>query len=102
MQSAQALVSQAQQANNTATQATLSTQFDALLVQIGKLANDLGFNGVNLLGGNTLTVTPNRIGQLDRLGDWRQRHQRQRDAAEHRQFGQQLGAPRTSLRHQPP
>ena len=62
VQSAQALVSQAQQANNTATQATLSTQFDALLVQIGKLANDSGFNGVNLLGGNTLTVTLNELG----------------------------------------
>jgi flagellin len=62
VQSAQALVSQAQQANNTATQATLSTQFDALLVQIGKLANDSGFNGVNLLGGNTLTVTLNESG----------------------------------------
>ncbi len=56
VQSAQALVSQAQQANNTTTQATLSTQFDTLLVQIGQLAGDLSFNGVNLLGGNTLTI----------------------------------------------
>jgi len=57
VQSAQALVSQAQQANNTTAQATLSTQFDTLLTQIGQLAGDSGFNGVNLLGGNTLTVT---------------------------------------------
>jgi flagellin len=57
VQSAQALVSQAQQANNTTTQATLSTQFNSLLTQIGQLAGDSGFNGVNLLAGNTLTVT---------------------------------------------
>jgi len=59
VQSAQALVSQAQQANNVTTQANLSTQFNSLLTQIGQLASDSGFNGVNLLGGNTLTVTLN-------------------------------------------
>ena len=59
VQSAQALVSQAQQANNTTTQASLSGQFDALLTQIGQLAGDSGFNGINLLAGNTLTVTLN-------------------------------------------
>ncbi len=59
VQSAQALVSQAQQANNTATQATLSTQFNTLLTQIGQLAGNSGFNGVNLLAGNTLTVNLN-------------------------------------------
>lgn len=59
VQAAQALVSQAQQAGNTVTQATLSTQFNTLLTQIGQLAGDSGFNGVNLLGGNTLTVTLN-------------------------------------------
>jgi len=59
VQSAQALVSQAQQANNTTTQASLATQFNSLLSQIGQLAGDSGFNGVNLLAGNTLTVTMN-------------------------------------------
>jgi flagellin len=59
VQAAQALVSQAQQAGNTVTQAKLSTQFNTLLTQIGQLAGDSGFNGVNLLGGNTLTVTLN-------------------------------------------
>jgi flagellin-like hook-associated protein FlgL len=59
VQSAQALVSQAQQANNTTTQASLATQFNSLLTQIGQLAGDSGFNGVNLLAGNTLTVTLN-------------------------------------------
>ena len=62
MQSAQALVSQAQQANNTTTQASLATQFNSLLSQIGQLAGDSGFNGVNLLAGNTMTVTLNESG----------------------------------------
>jgi flagellin len=62
VQSAQALVSQAQQANNTTTQATLSTQFNSLLTQIGQLAGDSGFNGINLLAGNSLTVTLNESG----------------------------------------
>jgi flagellin-like hook-associated protein FlgL len=62
VQSAQALVSQAQQANNVTTQASLSTQFNALLTQIGQLAGDSGFNGINLLAGNTLTVTLNESG----------------------------------------
>jgi flagellin-like hook-associated protein FlgL len=57
VQSAQALVSQAQQANNTTTQASLATQFNSLLTQIGQLAGDSGYNGVNLLAGNTLAVT---------------------------------------------
>ncbi len=62
VQSAQALVSQAQQANNATTQATLAAQFDSILTQIGNLAGDSGFNGINLLGGNTLTVTLNEAG----------------------------------------
>ena len=62
VQSAQALVSQAQQANNTTTQASLATQFNSLVSQIGQLAGDSGFNGVNLLAGNTMTVTLNESG----------------------------------------
>jgi flagellin len=62
VQSAQALVSQAQQANNTTTQAALSTQFNTLLTQIGQLASDSAFNGVNLLAGTTLTLTLNESG----------------------------------------
>ncbi|MGH9806612.1 MAG: ABC transporter substrate-binding protein, partial [Terriglobia bacterium] len=57
VQSAQALVSQAQQTSNTATQASLASQFGSLLTQIGQLAGDSGFNGVNLLGGDTLSIT---------------------------------------------
>ena len=59
VQSAQSLVSQANQTSDTAARATLSTQFDALLTQIGQLAGDSGFNGVNLLGGDNLTVNFN-------------------------------------------
>jgi flagellin len=59
VQSAQSLTSQANQTSDTATRSTLASQFNALLTQIGQLAGDSGFNGVNLLAGNTLTVTFN-------------------------------------------
>jgi flagellin-like hook-associated protein FlgL len=62
VQSAQSLVSQAQQTSDTAVRATLSTQFAGLLTQIGQLAGDAGFNGINLLGGDDLTVTLNETG----------------------------------------
>ena len=62
VQSAQALASQAQQTSDTNVRATLSSQFDALLTQIGTLAGDSGFNGINLLGGNDLTITLNEDG----------------------------------------
>jgi flagellin len=56
VQSAQALTSQANQTTDTDVRATLASQFDALVDQIGQLATDSGFNGVNLLAGDTLTV----------------------------------------------
>ena len=59
IQSAQALVSQAQQTADTKVRATLASQFDALLPQIDRLAGDSGFNGINLLAGNDLTITMN-------------------------------------------
>src|SRR6185437_249035 len=59
VQSAQALVSQAQQTSDTNVRAGLATQYNAILTQIGQLAGDSGFDGINLLGGNTLTVTLN-------------------------------------------
>ncbi len=62
VQSAQSLVSQAQQTTDTAVRATLSSQFGDLLTQIGQLAGDSGFNGINLLGGDDLTVTLNETG----------------------------------------
>jgi flagellin len=59
VQSAQALVSQAQQTADTTVRATLASQFDNLLPQMDQLAGDAGFNGINLLGGNDLTITMN-------------------------------------------
>jgi flagellin len=56
VQSAQSLVTQARQTTDTLTQAALASQFTDLLTQIGQLAGDSGFNGVNLLAGNDLTV----------------------------------------------
>ena len=59
VQSAQSLVSQAQQTTDPTTQTNLAAQFDSLLGQIGQLASDSGFNGVNLLAGDTLTINLN-------------------------------------------
>ena len=62
VQSAQSLVSQAQQTSDTATKLSLSDQFDAIRTQIDQLAGDSGFNGTNLLDGDDLTVTLNEDG----------------------------------------
>jgi len=59
VQSAQSLVSQAQQTSDTTVRASLSSQFDAIRTQIDQLAGDAGFNGTNLLNGDNLTVTLN-------------------------------------------
>ena len=63
VQSAQSLVTQAQQTSDTTVRATLASQYDALLSQIDQLAGDSGINGVNLLNGNDLTITLNETGQ---------------------------------------
>ena len=62
VQSAQALVSQAQQTSDTTVRASLATQFGAIQTQIDALGGDSGFNGINLLAGNNLTVTLNETG----------------------------------------
>jgi flagellin len=62
VQSAQSLVSQAQQTTDPTTRTGLAAQFDALRGQIDQLAGDSGINGVNLLGGNNLTITLNETG----------------------------------------
>ncbi len=65
VQSAQALVSQAQQTSDTAIRSSLATQFGEILSQIDQLAGDSGFNGINLLDSTTstdLTVTLNESG----------------------------------------
>jgi flagellin-like hook-associated protein FlgL len=45
-----------------ATRTSLATQFNAVLTQIDQLAADSGFNGVNLLAGNSLKVVFNETG----------------------------------------
>jgi flagellin len=62
VQSAQALVSQALQTADAATRGSLATQFGDILTQIDQLAADAGFNGINLLNGDNLTVTLNESG----------------------------------------
>jgi flagellin len=62
VQSAQALISQAQQTSDTTVRASLSIQFDAIRAQVDTLAADSGFNGINLLAGDSLTVTLNESG----------------------------------------
>ena len=62
VQSAQSLTSQARQTADSATKASLSSQFNDILAQIGTLASDSGFNGINLIGGDDLTVTLNEDG----------------------------------------
>jgi flagellin-like hook-associated protein FlgL len=62
VQTAQSLVSQAQQTSDTVVRATLASQFTALRTQIDQLASDAGINGVNLLNGNSLTITLNETG----------------------------------------
>ena len=62
VQSAQALTSQALQTSDTTVRQTLAGQFGSILTQIDQLSGDSGFNGINLLGGNNLTVTLNESG----------------------------------------
>ena len=99
VQSAQALVSQAQQTTDTTVRAGLAAQFDAILGQIDQLAGDFGFNGINLLDSTNsanLTVTLNESGTstvtitaVDFTAT----------GLAHQQLGQQLGrAPPTSPR----
>src|SRR6478672_4040097 len=65
VQSAQALVSQAQQTTDVTVRSGLASQFDAILGQIDTLARDAGFNGINLLdttNSANLVVTLNESG----------------------------------------
>src|ERR1700710_2975356 len=49
VQSAQALVSQAEHTTDANVRSGLAPQFDALLGQVDQLSHDSGFNGINLL-----------------------------------------------------
>jgi flagellin len=62
VQSAQSLTTQAQQTTDTNVQASLATQYGQILTQIDQLAGDSGYNGTNLLAGNSLTLTLNETG----------------------------------------
>jgi flagellin-like hook-associated protein FlgL len=62
VQSAQSLASQAKQTSDTSVRANLATQFGSILTQIDQLAGDSGFNGINLLNGDNLTVNLNETG----------------------------------------
>jgi flagellin-like hook-associated protein FlgL len=65
VQSAQALVSQANQTSDTTVRSGLAAQYTAILAQITLLAKDSGFNGINLLDNTTstnLTLTLNESG----------------------------------------
>jgi flagellin len=62
VQAAQSLVTQAQQTTDTTVRSSLATQYDAIRTQIDQLAGDSGYNGTNLLGGSSLTLTLNETG----------------------------------------
>ena len=62
VESAEATARQALQTSDATERATLATQFDEIRTQIDELAADAGFNGVNLLDGDNLTVTFNEDG----------------------------------------
>jgi len=46
----------------SSTRTTLQTNYNGLLTQINQLASDSGYNGVNLLAGNNLTIDFNSTG----------------------------------------
>src|SRR3954463_82210 len=65
VQSAQALVTQAQQASDPTVRSGLAAQYNSILGQINQLAGDASFNGINLLNRNSsanLVVTLNETG----------------------------------------
>ena len=53
---AKGLARQALQTSDTTTRSTLATQFAEIRTQIDQLAKDSGFNGTNLLNGDSLSV----------------------------------------------
>jgi len=61
IEAAKGLTQSARSADATG-RATLAAQFDALLDQIDELASDSGYKGINLLGGDDLTVDFNEDG----------------------------------------
>jgi len=62
VQTAQSITTQAKQTSDTTVRAGLASQYNDILSQIDQLAGDSGINGINLLGGNNLTITLNESG----------------------------------------
>jgi flagellin-like hook-associated protein FlgL len=65
VQSAQALISQAQQTTDTTVRSGLASQYNLILTQITSLSKDSSFNGINLLDSTNsanLVVTLNETG----------------------------------------
>src|SRR6185312_13321153 len=65
VQSAQALISQAQQTTDLTVRTSLATQYNLILTQITSLSKDASFNGINLLDSTNsanLVVTLNETG----------------------------------------
>jgi flagellin-like hook-associated protein FlgL len=62
VQSAQSIVMQAQQSSDPTLRASLAAQFDSVRTQIDQLAADSGVNGINLLAGDTLTLSLDETG----------------------------------------
>ena len=83
VQSAQSLVSQAQQTTDTTTLASLSSQFDSLLTQIGQLAGDFGLQRRQPARWRFPHRHAERNRHLVHHGHRRRLHQRQRGAARH-------------------
>jgi flagellin-like hook-associated protein FlgL len=59
VETAQGLATQALQTADTATRASLATQFATIMTQIDELADDASFNGTNLIAGTPDNLTVN-------------------------------------------
>lgn len=69
VQQAQSLAQSAMSTTNTTTQASLATQYSSLMTQIDNMAADSGFQGTNLIGTTSVTLTVSfGAGATDSLG----------------------------------
>ena len=57
VQQAQSLAQSAMATTNTTSQASLATQYSSLMTQIDNMAGDSGFQGTNLIGNTSVTLT---------------------------------------------
>ena len=69
VQQAQSLAQSAMATTNTTSQANLATQYSSLMTQIDNMAGDSGFQGTNLIGTTSVTLTVSfGTGTTDALG----------------------------------